>query len=93
MIEPEKFLRRPLEVEAMQLTPDGGWDAVFAWLAREGWRAQMRTSTTTPEEDAFEVEDTDGYWVRAYSGDWIVKFDERFTVMKDVDFRAGHRVP
>lgn len=92
MREPEKFLRRPLEVEAMQLTPDGGWDDVFAWLSREGWRAQMLVSTTTPEVDVFEVEDADGYWVKAWSGDWIVRFDDRFTVMKNADFIAGHQV-
>lgn len=77
----------------MQLAADGGWDDVFAWLMSERWPARMVASTTTPEIDAFEVEDADGYLVRAWSGDWIVKFDGRFTVMKDEDFRAGHQEP
>jgi hypothetical protein len=83
---PDRFRRRPAEIEAVQWTGDNA-DALRAFAGPD-------FDTIDPED---RIEDTDqnaqllveaSHWVGMQPGDWVVKFEGYFVAKADATFRA-----
>lgn len=69
---PAKYRKKPVEIEAVQLTPESGIEVV-SWLADHG--ADFVALAQAPDEEvlhAIEIRTLEGD-MRADVGDWIIR--------------------
>jgi len=80
MTAPQRYRRKTMEVEAVQLTREADWDAIAAWCGGivEGYEDGYR-EMAIPREGRSHL--------AAYMESWIVKRDGDFTVCGGARFR------
>jgi hypothetical protein len=75
-VKPQRFTKRPVVVEAVQLTEDEDWEAVAAWASVGGGhpaRVENRSSAPGMEPESVMVIPTLEGDMLALSDDWVIR--------------------
>lgn len=66
----QRFRKKPVEIEAMQLTEDSDWEAIAAWC---GGRLQNRAVVPGTDPNTVLLIDTLEGTMEGWDGDWIIR--------------------
>lgn len=76
MIAPQRYRKRPVEIEAMPLTPET-FEAVWKWITRSGGKAEWNSTLslgvdTDTDTEYLAIRTLEGV-MRAKAGDWVIR--------------------
>lgn len=97
MTEPQKYRKKPVEIEAMEWSVEGGATPIIDWILREGGRATYQCEslrcTSRPEDHSILIRTLEGD-MKASFGDFVIRGTKgEFYPCKPDIFRNLHEMP
>lgn len=92
MNKPSKFIKKPVTIEAIQITDSNGW-AIEQWSNGKVVQSPILEPTTSNPSGAYlQVYTLEGVMI-AYPGDWIIKgIAAEFYPCKDNIFKLTYEI-